>query len=32
MGFGIPTFTPIFVMPRITRWTAHIIEQLAEHC
>ncbi|RAY11518.1 bifunctional 2-methylcitrate synthase/citrate synthase [Actinomadura craniellae] len=29
MGFDIPTFTPIFVMSRITGWTAHIIEQLA---
>ena len=27
MGFDIPTFTPIFVMSRITGWTAHIIEQ-----
>jgi citrate synthase len=30
MGFDIPTFTPIFVMSRITGWTAHVIEQL-EH-
>jgi citrate synthase len=29
LGFDIPTFTPIFVMARITGWTAHIIEQLA---
>ncbi len=29
MGFDIPTFTPIFVMARITGWTAHITEQLA---
>ena len=28
MGFEIPMFTPIFVMSRITGWTAHIIEQL----
>lgn len=28
MGFDIPTFTPIFVMSRITGWTAHITEQL----
>ncbi|WP_067479407.1 bifunctional 2-methylcitrate synthase/citrate synthase [Actinomadura hibisca] len=28
MGFDIPTFTPIFVMARITGWTAHITEQL----
>jgi citrate synthase len=27
MGFDIPTFTPIFVMSRITGWTAHIVEQ-----
>ncbi|MFF9018151.1 bifunctional 2-methylcitrate synthase/citrate synthase [Streptomyces sp. NPDC014870] len=30
MGFDIPTFTPLFVMSRITGWTAHITEQL-EH-
>jgi citrate synthase len=29
MGFDTPTFTPLFVMARITGWTAHIIEQLA---
>lgn len=27
MGFDIEAFTPIFVMSRITGWTAHIIEQ-----
>jgi citrate synthase len=27
MGFDIPMFTPIFVMSRITGWTAHAIEQ-----
>lgn len=27
MGFDIPVFTPIFVMSRMTGWTAHIIEQ-----
>ncbi|PKW16586.1 bifunctional 2-methylcitrate synthase/citrate synthase [Saccharopolyspora spinosa] len=27
MGFDIPTFTPLFVMSRITGWAAHIIEQ-----
>ena len=26
MGFDIPSFTPLFVMSRITGWTAHIIE------
>jgi citrate synthase len=30
MGFDIPTFTPLFVVSRITGWTAHILEQL-EH-
>jgi citrate synthase len=28
MGFDVPSFTPIFVMSRITGWTAHIMEQL----
>ncbi len=28
MGFDIPMYTPIFIMSRITGWTAHIIEQL----
>ncbi|MBF6345022.1 bifunctional 2-methylcitrate synthase/citrate synthase [Nocardia cyriacigeorgica] len=27
MGFDIAMFTPIFVMSRITGWTAHIVEQ-----
>jgi 2-methylcitrate synthase len=27
MGFDIDMFTPIFVMARITGWTAHIMEQ-----
>ncbi|SFA45086.1 citrate synthase [Rhodococcoides kroppenstedtii] len=27
MGFDIEMFTPLFVMSRITGWTAHIIEQ-----
>ncbi|MGH3597978.1 MAG: citrate/2-methylcitrate synthase, partial [Mycobacterium sp.] len=27
MGFDIPIFTPLFVMSRITGWTAHVIEQ-----
>ena len=28
MGIDIDMFTPIFVMERVTGWTAHIIEQL----
>ncbi|WP_326700410.1 bifunctional 2-methylcitrate synthase/citrate synthase [Streptomyces sp. NBC_01754] len=31
MGFDIPTFTPLFVMARVTGWTAHITEQLAHN-
>jgi citrate synthase len=31
MGFDTPMFTPIFVMSRITGWTAHITEQLARN-
>jgi citrate synthase len=29
IGFGTPTFTPIFVAARLPGWTAHIAEQLA---
>ncbi len=28
MGFDIDLFTPLFVVSRITGWTAHVIEQL----
>ncbi|MEX0644146.1 MAG: bifunctional 2-methylcitrate synthase/citrate synthase [Parvularculaceae bacterium] len=31
MGFDIPIFTPIFVVSRITGWTAHVIEQLGDN-
>ena len=31
MGFEIETFTPIFVMSRITGWTAHVMEQEANN-
>lgn len=31
MGFEIPMFTPIFVMSRITGWTAHIMEQVEDN-
>ena len=31
MGFDIPIFTPIFVVSRITGWTAHVIEQLGSN-
>ncbi|MGH9104672.1 MAG: bifunctional 2-methylcitrate synthase/citrate synthase [Acidimicrobiales bacterium] len=31
MGFDVPTFTPIFVMSRITGWTAHVMEQKAHN-
>jgi citrate synthase len=31
MGFDINCFTPIFVMSRITGWTAHIMEQTASN-
>src|SRR5699024_9825828 len=31
MGFDTEQFTPIFVMSRITGWTAHILEQQANN-
>jgi len=31
MGFDIDLYTPIFVMSRITGWTAHFIEQSADN-
>jgi 2-methylcitrate synthase len=31
MGIDIDMYTPIFVMARITGWTAHILEQLADN-
>lgn len=31
MGFDTPAFTPLFVLSRITGWTAHITEQLAHN-
>ncbi len=31
LGLEVPLYTPIFVMARITGWSAHIIEQLAHN-
>jgi len=31
MGFAIELYTPIFVMSRVTGWSAHILEQLSDN-
>ncbi len=31
MGLDVPLYTPIFVMARVTGWSAHVIEQLANN-
>lgn len=31
MGLEVPLYTPIFVMSRVTGWSAHIIEQLGNN-
>lgn len=31
MGFDTATFTPIFAAARVTGWTAHVMEQLADN-
>jgi len=31
MGFDIDFFTPIFIVSRITGWSAHIMEQFADN-
>jgi citrate synthase len=28
LGLEIPLYTPIFVMSRVTGWSAHVVEQL----
>ncbi len=31
MGLDVPLYTPIFVMSRVTGWSAHVIEQLGHN-
>ncbi len=31
MGLEVPLYTPIFVMSRVTGWSAHVIEQLGKN-
>jgi citrate synthase len=31
MGFDIDFFTPIFIVSRITGWSAHIMEQFSSN-